>query len=773
MKDSELRKATKVFAQDWMGHGDEKQETQYFWKAFLSKLFGVKTIIVVLAALLLVLVAVPVNAEDGTSLYFSELDMKVVVPSGFDVFTRDTSANDPNLKKYGITSDQLVSTMKSQNSYLDAMGSDGYTELTITMFKSDWSDFNLLSDTALKTLFSSIKDEYSKMGLSVSKYDIYSHTQAKFIRMYASRSVTGGKVYTLQYTTVYSGKTINFTLQSYSGTAISASQESTIKKLVDSAQFGSAPATTSIPKSTEAFVYSDKAGKVHLTVPANWREEPLSKEREIIKAKFVTDQEPGLSMLYGYYDIWSAMSTAEKAGQTRSSINMSAFSRSDIAEAFGIPESKVKSVTYNGQQYYQAEVVSESMGLSVETTILYHIDNGYMYQFQFFGTPSDKYFKDFESLVRSVVYEAATTIKPTATTKPAATAKKTTSEPPSAVSQQASSSGNGQKTKATINSDSIKWGSILGIVLWSLLPGFIANKKGRSFLAYFMLSFVLTPLITTIITLCLSNKNKVKNYNPEIKNESLRSDTVNDAKKQDMVEEAESSTSSSAQDTILDLFAKGLNEATEKVQAMKPTLTSNQFVWEPNYGFDDSNPVLVESLQGTTDYLHRLCTTDGNTFTWSTYTSVRAEVHGIPDVGEDQYTLYLNGQPYGDVYFVLYVGKSEFPPAGLSFVDDRRNWVEERLAAKCAHEMGVDRETAKQIIEAEAKQKEKDTLSVDSNTVDLNQPEETNESQILPTSSETDNNSEAPAVELLYCRYCGFKLLTDSEYCSHCGKKVR
>ena len=106
-------------------------------------------------------------------------------------------------------------------------------------------------------------------------------------------------------------------------------------------------------------------------------------------------------------------------------------------------------------------------------------------------------------------------------------------------------------------------------------------------------------------------------------------------------------------------------------------------------------------------------------------------------------------------------------------MDDRRNWVEERLAAKCAHEMGVDRETAKQIIEAEAKQKEKDTLSVDSNTVDLNQPEETNESQILPTSSETDNNSEAPAVELLYCRYCGFKLLTDSEYCSHCGKKVR
>lgn len=587
-----------------------------------------RAIVILLVAILSVFIAVPVHAEDGTSLYFSELDLKVVVPSGFDVFTRDTAANDPNLKKYGVTRDQLISTMKAQSSYLDAMGSDGFTELTITMFKSDWSDFNLLSDTALKTLFSSIKDEYSKMGLSVSKYEIYSHTQAKFIKMYASRNVTGGTIYTLQYTTVYSGKTINFTLQSYAGKAVSATQEATIKKLVDSAQFGSAPATTSVPKSTEAFVYSDKTGKIKFTVPANWREEPLSKEREIIKAKFVTDQEPGLSMLYGYYDLWSEMSTAEKAGQTRSSINMSAFSRSDIAEAFGISESKVKSVTYNGQQYYQAEVVSESMGLSVETTILYHIDNGYMYQFQFFGTPSDKYFKDFESLVRSVVYEATATTKPTATTKSAATTKQNattkpaattkqnaTTKPTSAVSQQVSSSGNGQSTKATFSSDSIKWASILGIILWSLLPGFIASKKGRSFIGYFLLSFVLTPLVTTIITLCLSNKNKVKSDYAEIKNEPLPPTPTNSEAQKD--------------DTVI----------------------------------------------------------------------------------------------------------------------------------------------AKQIIASEAKSNERDSLAVGLDD-SLNQSEASNNTETTPPNCEANDRGDSP-LELIYCRYCGFKLLSGSDYCSHCGKKVR
>lgn len=55
----------------------------------------------------------------------------------------------------------------------------------------------------------------------------------------------------------------------------------------------------------------------------------------------------------------------------------------------------------------------------------------------------------------------------------------------------------------------INWSSLIGIALWALIPGFIAQKKGRSFAAYYFLSFVITPLVTTIITLCVSNLNKV------------------------------------------------------------------------------------------------------------------------------------------------------------------------------------------------------------------------------------------------------------------------
>ena len=42
MKDSEQRKAAREFVRDWTGRGDEKQETQSFWRALLGKVYGVE-----------------------------------------------------------------------------------------------------------------------------------------------------------------------------------------------------------------------------------------------------------------------------------------------------------------------------------------------------------------------------------------------------------------------------------------------------------------------------------------------------------------------------------------------------------------------------------------------------------------------------------------------------------------------------------------------------------------------------------------------------------
>lgn len=50
--------------------------------------------------------------------------------------------------------------------------------------------------------------------------------------------------------------------------------------------------------------------------------------------------------------------------------------------------------------------------------------------------------------------------------------------------------------------------TLISIALWALIPGFIAWYKGRNFIGYYFLSFVVSPVISTLIILCMSNKNK-------------------------------------------------------------------------------------------------------------------------------------------------------------------------------------------------------------------------------------------------------------------------
>ena len=147
-------------------------------------------------------------------------------------------------------------------------------------------------------------------------------------------------------------------------------------------------------------------------------------------------------------------------------------------------------------------------------TQLMKIDNGYIYLFQYYGDRTGENYNDFESLLKSAVYStpqasATATPKPTAkpTTKPMATAKPTTAT--YNTSNSGSNSPSYTSYNRTNNYSGLKWATIIGIALWALIPGFIAKKKGRSFWGYYFLSFVITPLVTMIITLCLKDRNKV------------------------------------------------------------------------------------------------------------------------------------------------------------------------------------------------------------------------------------------------------------------------
>ena len=368
-----------------------------------------KRVLSLFVALLSVMVLLcnPVFAASSTY-DLDELELQVTIPSGYSVITRDTPANDPIFSDLGTTRSAILEQFKSGNIYLNAISETYNEEVVVTMMENSISNFSLLSDTALETLASALVDQYVNYGIKVSKYEIYHHSQAKFVRLYFTD--TGKTVHGLQYYTIYDGKAMNFTMRSYEG-SLSSRQENAIKTIVDSIKYDNAPPVVEEGEDTDAFTYKDNESGVSFTVPANWKQEAFTKDREFIDVKFASTKESGCVMIYGSTDMWAQMSASDRAGYKRSDINNSVFTKADIAAMYNTTADKITTVTYNGVQYFKGEpkYTSDAYGidLSVTMTQLVYIENGWMYTFQFGGPSTHKLYSDFESLMKSVKYTSA------------------------------------------------------------------------------------------------------------------------------------------------------------------------------------------------------------------------------------------------------------------------------------------------------------------------------------------------------------------------------
>ena len=374
-----------------------------------------KRILTTLLIFCFVLCLLPVSAFAATGTYdLDELGMSIELPSDHVVFTRDIKANDPNLSAYGLTRDGLSSLMQERSIYLNAWDEDINYEIIITMMDSPLADYNLLSDTTLAAVVSSFETEYAGAGITFIRSDIYQHSQAKFAKIYISQPNNGETAYGLQYNTVYNDKAINITMQSYSG-KIDSNKESILKKIVDTVHFDTDPQLNPPPTQTEAFTYTDPTSGMTFTVPANWVEEPMFKEREFIDVKFVSNLEEGLAIIFASEDMLSdgfleesGVSGFEKLLVSRSNLDNSMLTKADVAAMYGESESAVSMVTYGNKEYFIYETVQSgsAYGVTVKVpmTILVRCENGFMYMFQFCGTKDNPYFADFEKLVNSVKY---------------------------------------------------------------------------------------------------------------------------------------------------------------------------------------------------------------------------------------------------------------------------------------------------------------------------------------------------------------------------------
>lgn len=368
----------------------------------MKHLFGL-----LFSIMILLYMSIAVSAVETASFYLDALDMEISVPEGYYTLTRELSDGDSALNALGLNKEDVLATFESFNIYLDAMDPAGNVEVVVTMTDSPLEDFTQLSDTTILTLLDSFVDLYQDNGITYDKSEIYQHSQAKFAKIYFVQTNSYPETYGLQYYTVYGEKAINITLYSYTGT-ITEMQETALKKIVDSVHFGTDPAPMEIPEETSAFVYTDDDSGVTFTVPANWKEVPMSEDRDFLDAKFVFNQDEAICIFYGSTDLWSQVGTGEQEGYTRADIDNYFFTREDIAESMGVPADEVSTATYGGKEYYRAEITSAdtSLGIavSVKLTYLMRLENGYIYQFEFGAPASHELFPVFEELMDSVEY---------------------------------------------------------------------------------------------------------------------------------------------------------------------------------------------------------------------------------------------------------------------------------------------------------------------------------------------------------------------------------
>lgn len=365
-----------------------------------------KIFLTLFAAIFLLSFSVPAFAANGNTYQLDEPDMTIEIPSDYIVFWRDMPADDPNLAAYNLTKEEVESLM-GEDIYLDSWDKDFNVNISITVADNFLGDFNQYNSTALDTIASSIVSGIADRGTATSDYTIYQHEQAKFIKFYFQEDTSENTLYGLRYCTSYNKKTILIDLMSFL-TEIDPSMESLLQGIVDSIHFGTDPVKTPVPEETDPFVYSDKDTNVEFTVPANWVQGEFIEEREFWSAKFKSNLDPILSILYGTIDLWEQLPVSERLGRSRQNYNNASMTDADLAEMAGIDAGQITKKILGEKEYFSWEVTSsaETYGLSTDVTTSYllTIENGYAYMFQFSGNSSDAYYEDFESLVSSAKY---------------------------------------------------------------------------------------------------------------------------------------------------------------------------------------------------------------------------------------------------------------------------------------------------------------------------------------------------------------------------------
>lgn len=375
-----------------------------------------KTLLVFLFCIMLF--PFPANATlVSSTFYLPALGISVEIPSNYHILTRDTESSNPIWGIIGWEQADMLSFMTTNHLYMDLIDENFDHEITVSMEENDISNFNDFARSGLEFISSTFTTGFAEYGMQVEDTEIYEQGQAKFIKVLYSVTDNGAITYVLQYYTVYNYKAINFRLFSYSG-AISSNHETIMQRMIDRLDFGNTPQPTTFIPATSGYVYNDPESNAFFSVPNNWTEKPLTKQREVIDAKFASYDDPGIVFLFSCTDLWcEGWSPDERAEIEASGITRYDFDFEVASLLLDLPlaipdmydpslsTADIHKVHYGNCDFYIFETLSNDQSWGIElnmnVTLALTIQDGYFYVFYFSSTNENPLFSDYESILKS------------------------------------------------------------------------------------------------------------------------------------------------------------------------------------------------------------------------------------------------------------------------------------------------------------------------------------------------------------------------------------
>lgn len=149
--------------------------------------------------------------------------------------------------------------------------------------------------------------------------------------------------------------------------------------------------------------YIDFRSGNQLTLPSFWTY--TSQSNEYTNIKFNANTSDSAYMVYKSIDLYSKLDASDRSKYTRSQLNNSMFTKTEIADVLDIDSRTISMVTIGGNQYFYADTVyKSSSGATIDNDYWVLVKDGWFYVYDYAGKTSGQLYDDFKNVIASATY---------------------------------------------------------------------------------------------------------------------------------------------------------------------------------------------------------------------------------------------------------------------------------------------------------------------------------------------------------------------------------